>query len=31
MAKLIDGIDFNKIENNAVVYENTSLQSYDMV
>ena len=28
MAKLIDGIDFNKIENNAVVYENTSLQSY---
>lgn len=28
MAKLIDGIDFNKIENNAIVYENTSLQSY---
>lgn len=28
MAKLIDGIDFNLIENDAIVYENTSLQSF---
>lgn len=28
MAKLIDGIDFNLIENDAIMYENTSLQSF---
>lgn len=28
MAKLINGIDFNLIENEAIVFENTSLQSF---
>lgn len=28
MAKLINGIDFNLIQNEAIVYENTSLQSF---
>lgn len=28
MTKLINGIDFNKIENNAIIHERTSLQSF---